>query len=150
MPLGEAHTSFSAIPLSDAGRWYPMNRYGLLSIALLLTLSCIFAGCAEQAQSSVVPAGDLSASVAKVEDHWNTGLGCYWKAFGSVFASGGNAARDVNVYVQLIDIRTGNIRDTRTLELGDLAAGDSRSFEIALDGECDRNYRVEVRPVARG
>ncbi|MDD1655842.1 MAG: hypothetical protein LUO87_00495 [Methanomicrobiales archaeon] len=114
-------------------------------IALLLT-----AGCAQQATVSVIPSGGLSGSVAKVEDHWNTGLGCYWKAFGSVFTTGGDAARDVTVNLQLIDTRSGNIRDTRTLELGDLAAGDSRSFEIALDGECDRTYRVEVRPVARG
>jgi hypothetical protein len=127
-----------------------MKRIALITIAILLVLSCAIAGCAEHAQSSVVPAGDLSASVAKVEDHWNAGLGCYWKAYGSVFASGGNTARDVSVSVQLIDTRSGNIRDTRTLELGDLSAGDSRSFEIALDGECDHAYRVEVRPVARG
>ena len=128
-----------------------MNRFGLITITIfLLFFGCLIAGCAEHAQSSVVPAGGLSASVAKVEDHWNTGLGCYWKAYGSVFTTGGNAARDVSVYIQLIDVRSGNIRDTRTLDLGDLAAGDSRSFEIALDGECDHSYRVEVQPVARG
>jgi hypothetical protein len=126
-----------------------MKWIALVTIAILI-LSCAIAGCAEQAPASVVPADGLSASVAKVEDHWNTGLGCYWKAFGSVFTTGGNAARDVSVNVQLIDTRSGNIRDTRTLELGDLSAGDSRSFEIALDGECDHAYRVEVRPVARG
>jgi hypothetical protein len=128
-----------------------MNRFGLITITIfLLFLGCLIAGCAEHAQSSVVPAGGLSASVAKVEDHWNTGLGCYWKAYGSVFTTGGNSARDVSVYLQLIDTGSGNIRDTRTLELGDLAAGESRSFEIALDGECDHSYRVEVQPVARG
>ncbi|MDD1660339.1 MAG: hypothetical protein LUQ62_03945 [Methanomicrobiales archaeon] len=128
-----------------------MRRIVPAVIPLLVLAALVLAsGCAEHAQSSVVPADGLSTSVAKVEDHWNTGLGCYWKAYGSVFTSGGNPARDVSVYVQLIDTQSGNIRDTRTLELGDLAAGDSRSFEIALDGECDRTYRVEVRPMAGG
>jgi hypothetical protein len=126
-----------------------MDRSGYFLIFMLIALILI-AGCAEHAPASVVPSGGLSASVSKVEDHWNTGLGCYWKAYGSVFTTGGNAARDVSVYIQLIDTGSGNIRDARTLELGDLAAGDSRSFEIALDGECDHSYRVEVRPVAGG
>jgi hypothetical protein len=112
-------------------------------IALLLT-----SGCAGQAPASVAPSGGLSAAVSKVEDHWNPGLGCYWKPSGTVFNSGDTEARDVVVYVQLIDTSTGNIRDAKTIALGSLAKGDSRSFELSLDGECDHTYRVEVRPVA--
>ena len=114
----------------------------LLAIALIL-----IAGCAEHAPASVVPSGGLSGSVSKVEDHWNFGLGCYWKPSGTLFNSGETEARTVVVYVQLIDTSTGNIRDAKTIALGNLARGDSRSFEVSLDGECDRNYRVEVRPV---
>jgi hypothetical protein len=114
----------------------------ILVIALLLT-----AGCAEQAPASVVPSGGLSASASKVEDHWNPGLGCYWRAYGTVYNSADTTARGVIVYVQLIDTSSGNIRDAKTISVGDLVKGDSRSFEVALDGECDRSYRVEVRPV---
>jgi hypothetical protein len=114
----------------------------MLAIALLLV-----AGCAEHAPASVVPSGGLSASVSKVEDHWNFGLGCYWKPSGTVFNSGDKEASNVVAYVQLIDTSTGNIRDSKTIALGALAKGDSRSFEVSLDGECDRNYRVEVRPM---
>lgn len=114
----------------------------LLAIALLLV-----AGCAEHAPASVAPSGGLSGSVSKVEDHWNFGLGCYWKPSGTVFNSGETEARTVVVYVQLVDTSTGNIRDAKTIALGNLDKGDSRSFEVSLDGECDRNYRVEVRPV---
>jgi hypothetical protein len=114
----------------------------LLAIALVLV-----AGCAEHAPASVVPSGGLSASVSKVEDHWNFGLGCYWKPSGTVFNSGDTEAMNVVAYVQLIDTSTGNIRDSKTIALGNLAKGDSRSFEVSLDGECDRNYRVEVRPM---
>ena len=110
-----------------------------------LLLSC---GCAPQAPASVVPSGGLSASVSKVEDHWNLGLGCYWRAYGTVFNSADITARNVVVYIQLIDTSSGNIRDSKTLSIGDLVKGDSRSFEVALDGECDRSYRVEVRPEA--
>jgi hypothetical protein len=113
----------------------------ILTIALLLA-----AGCAQQAPVSVVPSNGLSASVSKVEDHWNPGLGCYWRAYGTVFNSGDAPARGVVAYVQLIDTATGNIRDAKTISMGDLVKGDSRSFEVSLDGECDRTYRVEVRP----
>ena len=115
----------------------------ILAIALLLV-----AGCAEHAPSSVVPSGGLSASVTKVEDHWNFGLGCYWKPSGTVYNSGDSEATNVVVYVQLIDTSTGNIRDSKTIAVGSLAKGDSRSFEVSLDGECDRNYRIEIRPTA--
>jgi hypothetical protein len=112
-----------------------------LAAALIL-----IAGCTQEAPASVIPSGGLSASVSKVEDHWNFGLGCYWKPSGTVFNSGDTVARNVLVYIQLIDTSNGNIRDTKTLSVGDLARGDSRSFEVSLDGECDRTYRVEVRP----
>jgi hypothetical protein len=82
-----------------------------------------------------------------VEDHWNLGLGCYWKPSGTIFNSGEADASNVVAYIQLIDTSTGNIRDAKTIALGNLAKGDSRSFEVSLDGECDRNYRVEVRPM---
>jgi hypothetical protein len=113
----------------------------ILAIALLLV-----AGCAEHAPASVVPSGGLSASVSKVEDHWNFGLGCYWKPSGTVYNSGEAEARNVVVYIQLIDTSTGDIRDAKTIAVGNLARGDSRSFEVSLDGECNRNYRIEVRP----
>lgn len=114
----------------------------ILTVALLLT-----AGCAEHAPASIVPSGGLSASVSKVEDHWNLGLGCYWRTYGTVYNSGDAEARNVVVYVQLIDTSSGNIRDAKTIAVGNLVKGDSRSFEVSLDGECDRNYRVEVRPM---
>ena len=113
----------------------------MLAVALLLV-----AGCAGHAPASVVSSGGLSASVSKVEDHWNFGLGCYWKPSGTVFNSGDAVARNVLVYVQLVDLTSGNIRDSKTIAVGDLAKGDSRTFEVSLDGECDRTYRVEVRP----
>jgi hypothetical protein len=114
----------------------------MLAIALFL-----LAGCTMQAPASVIQTGNLSASVSKVEDHWNPGLGCYWRVYGTVFKSGSGVPGNALVYVQLIDTASGNIRDSKTLAVGNLAKGESRSFEVALDGECDHSYRVEVRPV---
>lgn len=118
-----------------------------LPLIVLVTALLLTAGCAEHAPASVVSSGGLSASVSKVEGHWNFGLGCYWKPSGTVYNSGDSIARNVVVSVQLIDISTGNIRDSKTIAIGDLAKGDSRSFEISLDGDCDRNYRIEVKPM---
>jgi len=119
-----------------------------LPLVLLAVALIILAGCSTEAPATVIPSGGLSASVSKVEDHWNFGLGCYWKPSGTVFNSGDTAARNVLVYVQLIDVTSGNVRDSKTIAAGDLAKGDSRTFEVSLDGECDRTYRVEVRPTA--
>jgi hypothetical protein len=133
-------------PIFSTAHRGSMPRYlvpVILAAALVLS-----AGCAQQAPASVVPSGGLSAAVSKVEDHWNPGLGCYWKPSGTVYNSGDAVARDVVVYVQLVDTSSGNIRDAETIALGSLAKGDSRSFEVSLDGECDHTYRVEVRPVA--
>ncbi|HMA05099.1 MAG TPA: hypothetical protein VKO45_04145 [Methanomicrobiales archaeon] len=121
-----------------------MLRY--LPVAILVIALLLASGCTEQAPASVVPSGGLSASVSKVEDHWNLGLGCYWRAYGTVFNSADTTSRGVVVYVQLIDTTSGSIRDAKTLSIGDLAKGGSQSFEVALDGECDHSYRVEVRP----
>ena len=128
-----------------------MPRYALsvlppLLVLLAVALLVLAAGCAEQVPASVVSSGGVSASVSKVESHWNFGLGCYWKPSGTVFNSGDAVARNVIVYVQLVDLTSGNIRDSKTIAVGDLVKGDSRTFEVSLDGECDRNYRVEVRP----
>ena len=87
----------------------------LLAIAFIL-----IAGCAEQVPASVIPSGNLSASVSKVENHWNFGLGCYWRAYGTVYNTGDMTARDVIAYIQLIDTSSGNIRDTKTISVGDL------------------------------
>jgi hypothetical protein len=122
-----------------------MSRYVLVMV--LLSALILIAGCAEHAPASAIPSGGLSASVSKVEDHWNFGLGCYWKPSGTVYNSGDTEAKNVVVYLQLIDTLTGNIRDAKTIAVGNLAKGDSRSFEVALDGECDHTYRIEVRPV---
>jgi len=117
-----------------------------LTLAILAVALLLAAGCTGQVPASVVSSGGLSASVSKVEDHWNFGLGCYWRAYGTVFNSGSTDASNAVAYVQLIDTGSGDIRDAKTLALGTLARGDSRSFDVALDGECGHSYRVEVRP----
>ncbi|HUK38139.1 MAG TPA: hypothetical protein VLV30_03380 [Methanomicrobiales archaeon] len=127
-----------------------MTRYALPAIFALFAVALLLlaAGCAEQAPASVVSSGGLSASVSKVESHWNFGLGCYWKPSGTVYNSGDADAQNVVAYIQLIDTATGSIRDSKTVAIGTLPKGASRTFDVSLDGECDRSYRVEVRPVA--
>jgi len=122
----------------------------LVVLIFLFASLPLVAGCATQVPASVFPSANLSASVSKIEDHWNFGLGCYWRAYGSVFNSGTGDVHNAVVYVQLIETSSGNIRDAKTIALGTLMKGQARSFEVALDGECDRNYRVEVRPMEEG
>jgi len=119
-----------------------------ITVAIFAVALLLVAGCSRQVPASVVPSDGISASVPSVEEHWNLGLGCYWRAYGTVYNSGSSDEANVIAYVQLIDTSSGNIRDSKTLALGTLAKGDSRSFDVALDGECGRSYRVEVRPVA--
>ncbi len=119
-----------------------------IPVLVLVTALLLTSGCTEHAPASVFPSDGLSASVSQVEDHWNPGLGCYWRVYGSVFNSGDGMVNGVVVYIELIDVATGAIRDSKTIAVGNLPKGGSRAFEVSLDGECDHPYRVEVRPVA--
>ena len=75
---------------------------------------------------------------------WGFTLGCYGRVSGYVYNAGNASADNVQLNFNMINTRTGTIRDSKSIFLGTLEAGQSRTYEAILDGECTENYRVEA------
>jgi hypothetical protein len=119
----------------------------LLSIALLsIVLLALFSGCMQATFTNPgeVPGG-LNAALSKVDAEWSVGLGCYWTVNGYIYNSGNQSVDDVEAHLTLVDRTTGAIQDSKSIAVGRLGAGESRSFSVKLDGECAEEYRVTVR-----
>jgi len=114
----------------------------ILSVILLALAS----GCTQATFSSPgeVPGG-VNVALSKVDAEWSVGLGCYWTVNGYVYNSGTQPVDDVQAHITLIDRTTGAIQDSKSVAAGRLAAGESRSFSVKLDGECSGEYRVAVQ-----
>jgi hypothetical protein len=119
----------------------------LLSIALLsVILLALASGCTQATFTNPgeVPGG-LNVALSKVDAEWSVGLGCYWTVNGYVYNSGNQSVDEVEAHLTLVDRTTGAIQDSRSVAVGRLGAGESRSFSVKLDGECTEEYRVAVQ-----
>ena len=119
----------------------------MAKIILLITFLIavvLLAGCTS------TPSGGGDIAEGAVGAHfeyrtgWSPGLGCYEKVSGYAFNAGNMTVKDVRLNLNLVNDETGTIRDSRSVYLGTLAAGASRTFESDLDGECLPDYRVEA------
>jgi hypothetical protein len=43
-----------------------------------------------------------------------------------------------------VNTGTGTIRDSRSVFIGTVGKGETRTYETVLDGECTQDYRVEI------
>ena len=77
------------------------------------------------------------------EDSWNFEYGCYNHITGYVYNTGKSPTEDLRLNFNLINNESGTIRDSRSVFVGNLGAGETKTFETALDGECTQDYRVE-------
>jgi hypothetical protein len=119
----------------------------LVSLALLsFILLTLASGCTQAnfTNPGEVPGG-VNVALSKVDAEWSFGLGCYWTADGYVYNSGTQAVDNVQAHVTLIDRTTMAIQDSRSVAVGRLEPGESRSFAVKLDGECGGEYRVAVQ-----
>lgn len=118
-----------------------MKRYYL--VALVLAAAFVLgAGCVDAVVRDSV-SGDLHAHYA-AKDDFSPGLGCYERVSGYAYNSG-NATRDgVSLSLTLTDGTSGSIRDAKTLYIGTLIPGESRTFDTTLDGDCSGTYRTDA------
>jgi hypothetical protein len=84
---------------------------------------------------------------AHYEHHndWWIGPGCFEKVTGYAYNTGNTTVDPVVLNFNLIEAGSGKVRDSRSVYLGSLGAGQSRAFESDLDGECMPDYRVDGR-----
>ncbi|WP_292368941.1 hypothetical protein [Methanoregula sp. UBA64] len=110
---------------------------------LVLAAFVLGAGCLSETVANDTSSGTLHAHFEHA-DSWSPGLGCYAHTTGYVYNAGNISADNVLLKMNLVNIRTSAIRDSRQIYIGTLAPGKTRPFETNLDGECSQDYQVEA------
>jgi hypothetical protein len=117
-----------------------MKIHGLM-IALVVTL-VFFSGCLSSPVVYDHAEGDLHAHYEYTEG-WSIGQGCYERVKGYVYNTGNVSADAVQMHFNLVNTATGTIRDSRSIFVGPLVKGETRTYETVLDGDCTQEYRVD-------
>ena len=116
----------------------------LYALILLVVMAALIAGCTGTDIAGLdSSSGNLRAHYDYKESWWVT-QGCYGRATGYVYNAGSTPLDNVVLNVNLVNTRTATIRDSRSIYFGTVDAGQSRTFETTLDGECSEKYRVDV------
>jgi len=110
---------------------------------MLIIAVVLLAGCTTTTTAGQETARDAIRAHYEYHDDWSPGLGCYGKVTGYAYNAGNASADAVALNLNLINIKTGTIRDSRSVFIGTMGAGQSVTFETILDGECMQDYRVE-------
>jgi hypothetical protein len=108
-------------------------------ILLIALVSC--AGCTGTTVRES-PQGDLGAHYESSE-HWSPMIGCYEQVSGYVYNAGTMPADNVVLHFNLVNTKTGTIRDSKSVFAGSILPKDSRTYETMLDGECMEDYLVD-------
>jgi hypothetical protein len=110
-------------------------------IALVIML-VFFSGCLGSPAVHDSAQGELHAHYEYTEG-WSIGQGCYERVKGYVYNAGNVSADAVQLNFNLVNTGTGTIRDSRSIFLGPVGKGETRTYETVLDGECTQEYRVD-------
>jgi hypothetical protein len=125
-----------------------MQIDAILLLATLVTFSLLLAGCVTELHSVPGTGDTLGANLIHQEEEWSLSRGCYWNAEYQVFNSGYMTVHNVMLHIEMIDDRTGAVRDARDLFIGTLTAGESRQALVQFDGECTRQYGLRATVLA--
>jgi len=117
-----------------------MKIHGVI-IALVITL-VFFSGCLSSPVVYDSAQGDLHAHYEYTEG-WSIGQGCYERVNGYVYNAGNMSDNAVQLNFNLVNTKTGTIRDSRSIFTGRVGKGETRTYETVLDGECTQEYRVD-------
>ena len=111
-------------------------------IVLLLIAAAFFAGCTTNTAAGQEIAQDTIRAHYEHHGDWSPGIGCYEKVTGYAYNAGNATADRVVLNFNLVNTQTGTIRDSQSVFIGTIAAGQSATFETDLNGECTQDYRV--------
>ena len=114
---------------------------GTAGIIVLLIALAFCAGCTGTTVRES-PLGDLGAHYESSE-HWSPMIGCYEQVSGYVYNAGTMPADNVVLHFNLVNTKTGTIRDSESVFAGSIVPKDSRMYETVLDGECMEEYRID-------
>jgi predicted small secreted protein len=112
-------------------------------VFLLLIMGVFLAGCTTTPTAGQDAERDTIRAHYEYHDGWSVGIGCYDKVTGYAYNAGTLPAEGVMLNFNLVNTQTGTIRDSRSVFIGPMGAGQSSTFETILDGECMEGYRVD-------
>ena len=112
-------------------------------VIILLITAAFLAGCTSTGPSGQETAQGTVRAHYENQESWSFGLGCYNKVSGYAYNAGTTPIDTVTLNFNLINTKTGTIRDSRSVFIGTLGPSQSVTFESVLDGECTEPYRVE-------
>ena len=109
---------------------------------IVLTITLVFlSGCLSSPAVQDSSEGVLHAHYDYTEG-WSLNQGCYERVTGYVYNAGNVSAEAVQLHFNLINSRTGTIRDSRMIFIGTVGQGATTTYETLLDGECTQDYDV--------
>ncbi len=115
---------------------------GNIMILLPLILALVISGCLKPGPA-IIPQPDLHAHYEYKADS-PLASGCSYTVSGYAENSGNATANRAMLYLLLVDTNSGRVRDSKTLILGIIRKGDSKTFETTLYGDCGHVYRVDA------
>ncbi len=125
-----------------------------IPIFILILLTAIFtAGCITDLHPipNVQAGNDLGqiveASLVSAKGEYSVARGCYWTAQYQVFNKGTTTTKNVQIQVELVNGQTNAVRDSKSVFVGTIAPGESRTVTVDLDGECFKEYGLRAIPV---
>lgn len=135
-----------------------MKRIEVMTPILLVILVCgslLAGGClsvlSQSGPEGATGAGSgLKATLVDQDADWGFSRGCTWTAGFQVANSGATTEKNVHLRVELVNARTGAVRDAKDLFLGTIGPGEDRTVRVVLDGECLDEYTVRAIPVISG
>jgi hypothetical protein len=126
-----------------------------LFIVASLSLLFVLVGCAGCISAPVATGPDhydlgngeqVSVLFVSQDSDWSFARGCTWTATYQLSNSGTVPAGPVQVNIELVNADSGAVRDSRTIFVGSLEPGESRTVAAELDGECSEDYTVRAIP----
>jgi hypothetical protein len=113
-----------------------------IGVLLLVIAFTAGAGCLSAATVQDSSSGPLHAHY-QYQDSWSPGYGCYSHLTGYVYNAGNVSADNIRLNFNLVNAGTGTIRDSKSIFVSHIGAGETTTYETILDGECSQDYRVD-------
>jgi len=115
-----------------------------LIIIAILGAVLLAAGCTGSSSAGSNASQGAIRTHYDYKEGWGFTQGCYGKVTGYVYNAGTVPADNVQLNFNMLNTRSGTIRDSKSIYIGTLQEGQSRTYEAILDGECTEDYRVEA------
>ncbi len=114
----------------------------IVAVSVLVIVFVLFSGCLSTPVVRENAKGALHSHY-EYSEGWSPTQGCYERVTGYVYNAGEASIDAVQLNLNLVNSNTGSIRDSKSIFIGAVGAGETRTYETTLDGECTQDYRVD-------